>query len=72
MAHFVVDDFDFTLITLHLTFADGDTAESVRELRTLLDLLDGYFQEPLHDPDVVVCGDFNIPSALSGQPGFGF
>jgi uncharacterized protein (TIGR03437 family) len=70
-AHFVVGDFDFTLVTLHLTFAGGDTSESVRELRVLLDYLDLYFQQPEHDPDVIVCGDFNTPSLLSGQSGSG-
>jgi uncharacterized protein (TIGR03437 family) len=69
VAQFEIGDFDFTAITLHLTFADGDTAESVRELRLILDYLDWYFNQPDHDPDVVVCGDFNIPSVLSGQTG---
>jgi uncharacterized protein (TIGR03437 family) len=69
VAHFTVGNFDFTLITVHLTFADGDTAESAREMRVVLDYLDGYFQQPGHDPDVIVCGDFNTPSLLSGQSG---
>jgi uncharacterized protein (TIGR03437 family) len=71
VAQFEAGDFDFTLINLHLTFADGDTSESVRELRYVLDYLDWYFKQPEHDPDVIVCGDFNIPSALSGQTGRG-
>jgi endonuclease/exonuclease/phosphatase family metal-dependent hydrolase len=69
VAQFQVGDFDFTLITLHLTFADGDTAESIREFRGILDYLDWYFTHPDHDPDVIVCGDFNTPSLLSGQTG---
>ncbi|MCI0540920.1 MAG: lamin tail domain-containing protein, partial [Verrucomicrobiales bacterium] len=69
--HFTIGDFDFTLITLHLTFAGGDTSESARELRVLLDYLDSYFQQPGHDPDVIICGDFNTPSHLSGQTGQG-
>ncbi len=69
VAQFQIDDFDFTLITVHLTFADGDTAESARELHNVLDYLDWYFNQPDHDPDVIVCGDFNMPSALSGQTG---
>jgi uncharacterized protein (TIGR03437 family) len=68
-AHFTVGDFDFTLITVHLTFADGNTGESAREMRVILDYLDEYFQQPGHDPDVIICGDFNIPSLLSGQSG---
>jgi uncharacterized protein (TIGR03437 family) len=69
VAQYEIGDFDFTLITLHLTFADGDTAESVREFRAILDYLDWYFNQPDHDPDVIVCGDFNTPSMLSGQTG---
>jgi endonuclease/exonuclease/phosphatase family metal-dependent hydrolase len=69
VGHFQVGDFDFTLITVHLTFADGDTTESIRELRGVLDYLDWYFNQPDHDPDVIVCGDFNTPSLLSGQQG---
>ena len=68
-AHFTVGNFDFTLITLHLTFAGGDTSESACEVGVLLDYLDEYFQQPGHDPDVIIAGDFNIPSRLSGQTG---
>lgn len=68
-AHVAVGDFDFTFITLHLTFAGGDTRESARELGVILDFLDEYFRAPGHDPDVILCGDFNIPSQLSGQTG---
>jgi len=69
--HFTVGDFDFTLIVLHLTFAGSDTQESIRELENLLDYLDLYFERPGHDPDVILCGDFNIPSLLSGHTGSG-
>jgi uncharacterized protein (TIGR03437 family) len=69
VAHMAVGDFDFTLVNLHLTFEDGNTEESARELRVLLDYLDNYFQQPVHDPDVILCGDFNIPSTASGQTG---
>jgi len=69
VSQFAVDDFDFTLVTLHLTFADGNTSESARELRSVLDYLDWYFSQKDHDPDVIVCGDFNMPSQLSGQHG---
>jgi len=69
VAQFAVDDFDFTLVTVHLTFADGNTAESARELRSVLDYLDWYFNQSDHDPDVIVCGDFNMPSLLSKQQG---
>ena len=69
VAQFQAGAFDFTLITVHLTFADGDTSESVRELVAILDYLDWYFNQPDHDPDVIICGDFNTPSTLSGQTG---
>lgn len=68
-ANFEAGNFDFTLINVHLTFADGDTAASAAEFRHVLDYLDWYFQQPGHDPDVIVCGDFNTPSALSGDTG---
>jgi uncharacterized protein (TIGR03437 family) len=71
VGQFEIGDFDFTLINLHLTFADGNTAESARELSAVLDYLDWYFRQPEHDPDVIVCGDYNIPSRLSGQQGRG-
>jgi hypothetical protein len=61
VAQFEAGDFDFTLITLHLTFAEGNASESVRELREVLEYVDWYFSQPDHDPDVIICGDFNIP-----------
>jgi uncharacterized protein (TIGR03437 family) len=67
VAQYEVGNFDFTLITLHLTYASGDTSKSVAELGHVLDYLDWYFVQPDHDPDVLICGDFNIPSMLSGQ-----
>ena len=70
-ASFAAGDFDFTMIGVHLTFADGETVESARELRHVLDYLDSYFNQPGHDPDVIIGGDFNIPSRLSGQTGRG-
>lgn len=69
ISHFTVGDFDFTLITLHLTFESGATAESAREFRVVLDYLDAYFNTTGHDPDVIITGDFNVPSQLSGQSG---
>jgi uncharacterized protein (TIGR03437 family) len=69
VAHFEAGDFDFTLLSVHLTFEDGDTRESAREMVHILDYLDAYFSHPEHDPDVIICGDFNTPSTLSGQTG---
>jgi len=69
MAHFTFGDFDFTLITVHLTFRGGHTEESAKELVTLLDFLDEYFQDNTNDPDVIICGDFNTPADGSGENG---
>ncbi len=69
IAHLAVGDFDFTLITVHLTFADGETEESAREFGQVLDYVDAYFTQPESDPDLVICGDFNIPTRLSDQMG---
>lgn len=69
VAHASIDDFDFTFIGVHLTFADGNTSESMRELENVKGFLDTYFRTPSHDPDVIICGDFNTPSLLSGQSG---
>ncbi len=43
VAQIQAGDFDFTLITVHLKFSDGDTTESAREMRNVLDYLDWYF-----------------------------
>lgn len=66
-AHIRVDDFDFTIISLHLTYKQGDTEESKRELMNILDWLDQYFKDPKSDPDVILAGDFNLPSS-KGKP----
>lgn len=61
-AHICVDDFDFTIISLHLTYKQGNTKESKRELINILDWLEQYFKDANNDPDVVLAGDFNLPS----------
>ncbi len=62
MAHVRVGDFDFTIITLHLTYQDGDADASKRELKEILKWLEGYFATKGHDPDVILVGDFNLPT----------
>jgi len=62
-AHVRVDDFDFTIISLHLTYKQGDTKESKRELLNILAWLEQYFKDPNNDPDVILAGDFNLPSS---------
>ncbi len=59
-AHMRVGDFDFTLITLHLTFKGGKTAASAEELKHILRWLEDYFDNPENDPDVILAGDFNM------------
>lgn len=62
-AHIRVDNFDFTIISLHLTYKQGDTKESKRELLNILAWLEQYFEDPNNDPDVILAGDFNLPSS---------
>jgi len=62
-AHVRVDNFDFTIISLHLTYKQGDTRESKRELLNILAWLEQYFKDPNNDPDVILAGDFNLPSS---------
>jgi hypothetical protein len=67
LAHFAVGDFDFTVVTVHLTFQGGAAKESGREMTVVLDYLSEYFDTEGHDPDVIICGDFNLPSFSSGE-----
>lgn len=67
VAHFTIGSFDFTMITLHLTFQGGDAEESRREMQVILDYVDEYFQRADSDPDIIICGDFNLPSLASGE-----
>lgn len=61
-AHMRYGNFDFTLVTVHLTFGGADRAGTARELGTLLDWLHAYLAKPGADPDVVIAGDFNLPT----------
>lgn len=61
-AHVRVDDFDFTLVIVHLTFKKGDARAAKAELGALLDWLADYLEDPKNDPDIIVAGDFNLPS----------
>lgn len=66
-AHMRVGDFDFTLITLHLTFARGDTKASGEELKNVLRWLEDYFDNPENDPDVILAGDFNMTTRAGAK-----
>ena len=62
IAHMRVGDFDFTIITLHLTYGHGSTEGTERELRHVLDWVKKYLAKPNADPDVIIVGDFNMPT----------
>lgn len=53
-------DFDFTLVSVHLTYARGDEAKTERELRFLLEWMEKRLADPAADPDLIVAGDFNL------------
>lgn len=61
-AHMRVGGFDFTLVTVHLTFGGANRAGTAKELGTLLDWVHQYLAKPGADPDVVITGDFNLPT----------
>ncbi|MFH2205127.1 MAG: endonuclease/exonuclease/phosphatase family protein [Elusimicrobiota bacterium] len=68
-AHMRVGDFDFTLITLHLTFKGGKTDASAEELKHILRWLEDYFDNPENDPDVILAGDFNMTTRAGATSG---
>lgn len=66
-AYIKVGNFDFTILSLHLTFAGGNAERSKTELLKVLDWVDNYLEQPGADPDVIICGDFNLPT-IEGKP----
>lgn len=58
-AHVRIGDLDFTLITVHLEYNHGGAGSSVAELRRVLDWVAARLDR---EPDVVVAGDFNLPT----------
>lgn len=66
-AHIRIGDLDFTLVTLHLAFKNGDADDSRRELRHALNWLKKYLAEKTNDPDVILAGDFNLPTRAGKQ-----
>lgn len=61
-AHMRVGGFDFTLLTVHLTFGGANRAGTAKELSTLLDWVHRYLATPGADPDLIITGDFNLPT----------
>ena len=75
MAHVTVGAADFTLVSVHLTYAGGDASASLAELDVILAWAREQAARPGADPDFVIAGDFNLPTsrgkALSARSGSG-
>lgn len=63
MAHVTAGAIDFTVLSVHLSYAKGDAAASSAELRLIMAWVRANASRPGADPDVVVAGDFNLPTA---------
>lgn len=62
MAHITAGDADFTLLSVHLSYAKGDASASVAELKLIMDWVRAQAARPGADPDFIVAGDFNLPT----------
>lgn len=62
MAHVTVGYADFTVLSVHLSFAKGDASASAAELRLIMAWIRAQAAKPGADPDFVVAGDFNLPT----------
>lgn len=62
MAHVTVGDADFTVLSVHLSYAKGDAGASAAELRLIMDWVRAQAAKPGADPDFIVAGDFNLPT----------
>lgn len=62
VAHIRVGELDFTMIVVHLAYDGGGSESSVTELRAVLGWLESYASRPGADPDVIIAGDFNLPT----------
>ncbi|MDD5304596.1 MAG: hypothetical protein PHS14_15985 [Elusimicrobia bacterium] len=73
MAHLTVGDADFTLLSVHLTYAKGDASASADELKLIMAWVRAQAAKPGADPDFVIAGDFNLATgrgkALSTRSG---
>lgn len=63
MAHVTVGDADFTVLSVHLSYAKGDSSASAEELRRIMDWVRAQAARPGADPDFVIAGDFNMATA---------
>ncbi len=57
-----VGDLDFTLVTVHLAYVHGHADASIEELRAVLRWVQGELARRGADPDVIIAGDFNLPT----------
>ena len=65
IASFQAGDFDFILVSAHIRWGDSE-AQRVNELSLLADWVDARVKEKCGwDKDIIVLGDFNIPSLES-------
>jgi len=62
MAHVTVGDADFTVLSVHLSYAKGDAAASADELKLIMEWVRAQAAKPGADPDFVIAGDFNLPT----------
>lgn len=62
MAHLTAGDADFTVLSVHLSYAKGDASASVAELKIIMDWVRAQAARPGADPDFIVAGDFNLPT----------
>ncbi len=62
MAHVQVGDADFTVLSVHLSYAKGDASVSAAELALILAWTRAKMAEPGADQDLVIAGDFNLPT----------
>ncbi len=60
MAHLTVGDADFTLLSVHLSYAKGDASASADELKLIMAWVRAQAAKPGADPDFVIAGDFNL------------
>ncbi len=60
MAHVTVGAADFTVLSVHLTYAKGDASASAAELKAIMAWVRAQAAKPGADPDFVIAGDFNL------------
>ncbi len=62
LGHMRAGNFDFTMVTVHLAFGKDQPGRTQREMKYVLDWLKEYLADPKNDPDVIITGDFNLPT----------